>query len=249
MRADHQTSRQLMGPMLAIALAAAAMTASGPASAQTIAPEVIFEERAMVQEIPGSRDSDIAIEVERHEMRGADMGDHGHQPLDHPPHHPMRHHPAGHGPIAPAIHPGSLYSGTMYPGHGVGTPIYFPHNGYPAGAMPYADGFRHDQMGRDEWLEECRARHDDRDSRHGAPDECAAYLFQHDARWQHMGYGYGPVILVPIMVPVEQRAVMREYVTEEWVEEIISAAPAARSLKSVPVTTRSGKLVKSGKGN
>lgn len=36
------------------------------------------------------------------------------------------------------------------------------------------------------------------------------------ARYPH---GIGPVMLVPVMVAIPQRAVIREYVTEEWIEE------------------------------
>lgn len=246
MRADHQTSRQLMAPMIAIALASTAMAASGPAWAQAITPDVTFEERPVVQAIPGSPNPDIAIEVERHEMNGADKGGHALEPMDHPPHHPLREHSAGHGQAGPAIHsgpldpgpvyPGPVYPGVMYPGHAMGAPIYFPQGGYPGGAMPYAGGFLYDRMGRDEWLEECRIRHDG-GGRRDAPDDCVTYLVQHDAQWRHMGYGYGPVMLVPIMVPVPQRAVVREYVTEEWVEEIVPAAPAPRPAKTIPVKT------------
>ncbi len=241
MRADHQTSRQWVAsmavPMIAIALASTAAAASGPVWAQAGGPEVTFEERPIVQGIPGSRNPDIEIEVERHEVHGADESDHALQPMDHPPHHPMRDHPAGHRQIAPAIHPAPLYPGAMYPDQAMGAPIYFPQSDYPAGAMPYPDGFQHDQMGREEWLEDCRTRHDSGRDRRGAPDECAAYLVQHEAQWRHMRYGYGPVMLVPIMVPVEQRAVVREYVTEEWVEEIVPAAPAPGPVKTVPVKT------------
>jgi len=247
MRADHQTSRQLMAPMIAIALASTAMATSNPALAQTVGPDVTFEERPVIQEIPGARAPDNEIEVERDEMHGIDQGGHALEPMDHRQHHPMRHHPAGHRQIAPAIHPGLLYSapfypGSMYPGPTMGVSIYFP-GGYPAGAMPYPGGFQHDRMGRDEWLEECRTRHDGR-GRHDASDDCGAYPARHDAQWRYMGYGYGPVMLVPIMVPVPQRAVVREYVTEEWVEEIVPAAPAPAPVKTVPVKTRS---VKSGK--
>jgi hypothetical protein len=251
MHADHQTSRQLMAPMIAIALASTAIAGSAPAWAQAGGSEVTFEERAIVQQIPGARNPEIEIEVERREMHGADQGDHALEAMDHWPHHPMRDHPAGHRQIAPAIHPGAIfpgplhsgpfYPGAMYPGQAMDAPIYFPQSTYRAGAMPYADGIHHDQMGREEWLEDCRTRHHGRGGRRGAPDECAAYLVQHDAQWQQMRYGYGPVMLVPIMVPVQQRAVVREYVTEEWVEEVTPAAPAPRPVKTVPVTTKSGK--------
>lgn len=241
MRAVHQTSRQLMAPMIAISLASSAMAASGTAWAQTIDPDVTFEERAIVQKVPGSRAPDIEMEVERHEMHGIDKGGHALEPMDHPPHHPMRHHPAGHRQIAPVIHPaplypGPLYPGAVYPGQDMSAPIYFPQSGYPGGAIPYPGGFQHGQVGRDEWLEECRTRHDG-GGRRDTPDECAAYPAPHDAQWRHMGYGYGPVMLVPILVPVPQRAVVREYVTEEWVEEIIPAAPTPRPVKTNPVKT------------
>lgn len=85
-------------------------------------------------------------------------------------------------------------------------------------------------------------------------DECEAFLIQHEAQWRQTNYGYGPVMLVPIMVPVEQRAVVREYVTEEWAEEEVMVtvpdktvrrlAPAPKPVKTVPVKT---KMIKSGR--
>ena len=95
--------------------------------------------------------------------------------------------------------------------------------------------------------------------RREAMDDCEAFLVQHEARWQQMSYGYGPVMLVPIMVPVEQRAVVREYVTEEWVDETVMVtgagqedhpvAPAPEPVKTVPVKTKTVKSVKSVKGS
>ena len=59
-------------------------------------------------------------------------------------------------------------------------------------------------------------------------DECAHYLDRHMASghpgYGHPGYGYGygygypAVAYVPVMVQVPQRAVVREYVTEEWID-------------------------------
>ena len=307
MQAQLTPSRQI----ISLALASTAMAAASPTLAQAEAPDVTFEERAVVQEIPGAQPQSVEIEVERHEMRGprhganGGHGDHALEPMDSAAPHAMRHHPAGHGQMASTVYPGAAYPGAMYPSQAMGAPIYFPQGGYPAGAMPYPGGFQHDQIGRDEWLEECRARYDGRNGRgenrgraigavlgaaagglagnriagrgdrlagtllgagvgglagaaagsaigessdrRDAVDECEAYLVQHEARWQHMSYGYGPVMLVPIMVPVEQRAVVREYVTEEWVDEqvmvkvpgkkIIRAAPAPRPVKTVPVKT------------
>lgn len=88
--------------------------------------------------------------------------------------------------------------------------------------------------------------------RREARDECEAYLMQHEAYWQQSSYGYGPVMLVPIMVPVQQRAVVREYVTHEWVEEtVMVSAPAPKRVRAVPVKTVpvKTKMVKSVKGN
>lgn len=59
-------------------------------------------------------------------------------------------------------------------------------------------------------------------------DECAAHLDGYLARGYPgygYGYGYGQVAYVPVMVQVPQRAVIREYVTEEVIDEPVRASP------------------------
>ena len=309
MRAHHKTSRQI----ILLALTSSAVIAAGPALAHPDAPEITYEERAVVQSLPSAPQAGPALisqppvqevehEIERHEMHHPHHGDHALAPMD-----------------APADH--RMTAGAMYPGHAVGAPIYFPQAGYPAGAMPYPAEYQQNQLGRDEWLQECRARYDGQNGRGkkrgrtiggllGAAagglignrvagrgkrlggtligtglgglagavagsaigessdrrdtlDECEAYLAQYEGQyntqWQHMNYGYGPVMLVPIMVPVEQRAVVREYVTEEWVEEEVKVKvpgkkitrPAPKPVKAVPIKTApiKTKSVKSIKGS
>lgn len=308
MHATNKTSRQ----MIALALASTAMGVPAAAWAQAGSPEVTFEEREIVQEIPGAPVTAVEIEIEQEEMGSADTGDYPLETMDNSQHHPMRHHAKGHGQRAPAVYPGAAYPGGIYPGHAMGAPIYFPQGGFPAGAMSYPGGFQQDGLARDEWLAECRARYEGGESRgknrgrtlgallgaaagglagnriagrgdrlagtlvgagvgalaggaagsaigassdrRQAMDECEAFQVEHEARWQHMSYGYGPVMLVPIMVPVEQRAVVREYVTEEWVDEtvmvtvpgkkIIQVAPAPKPVKTVPMKTKTVKSVK-----
>ncbi|ANY19001.1 hypothetical protein A6F68_00466 [Tsuneonella dongtanensis] len=70
-------------------------------------------------------------------------------------------------------------------------------------------------------------------------DECAMYLDRYMAAGQpgygygHPAYGYGygyaypAIAYVPVLVQVPQRAVVREYVTEEWVD--VPAKPHAKS--------------------
>jgi len=243
MPADHQTSRQ----MAAIVLASAALAVSGPAWSQAGAQEVMFEERAVVQEIPGAPAKPVVIEVERIEMGGGETEGHAPRPVVPTREYTWHQAPEGHRPVAPAMAHGA---GHMM-GQSIGVPVYFPQGAYPAGAMNYPAGVQQDGLAREQWLEECRARYSSgkhrRDGRREVPSECEAFLARHDARWQQMSYGYGPVMLVPIMVPVEQRAVVREYVTEEWVEKeevvsvpgkkIIQAVPAPQAVKTIPIKT------------
>jgi len=65
-------------------------------------------------------------------------------------------------------------------------------------------------------------------------DGCEVYLPQHAAQWRHMGCWNGPVMLVPIMIPVEQRAVVREYVTEEWIEEEVIVGKSVTGTAAKP---------------
>lgn len=93
-------------------------------------------------------------------------------------------------------------------------------------------------------------------------DYCEAYLdrymmggYGNGYHGYGYGYGYTGYTMVPVMVAVPQRAVVREYVTEEWVDvpvkhkykpakkvRYIKQAPA----KAVPVKT---KRIKYSKGN
>lgn len=60
------------------------------------------------------------------------------------------------------------------------------------------------------------------------------------------GYGYGyPVMLVPVLVQVPQRAVVREYVTEEWVEEAAPPPPHRRVIhRRAPAPAKATKYTK-----
>ena len=73
MQAQLTPSRQI----ISLALASTAMAAASPTLAQAEAPDVTFEERAVVQEIPGAQPQSVEIEVERHEMRGPRHGANG----------------------------------------------------------------------------------------------------------------------------------------------------------------------------
>ena len=94
------------------------------------------------------------------------------------------------------------------------------------------------------------------DRRHA--DECGYYLDSYMARWPgyaqhygygypgygygHAGYGYGYGIagyawtttMVPVMVQIPQRAIVRETVTEEWVEEEVRRPAPRPRTKYVP---------------
>jgi hypothetical protein len=325
MQTRHKTSYYVIASVLTAS--AAVMAAPATAQIDTSAgdpPEMTYEERAIFQSeqtgnpvpaaLPAPSQSpeeyaepvfisqpqiqdievrvleaqEIEYETEEHGLRGPHQTQQSLPPMSHSAERPVHH--------------------GAYPGHAMGAPVYFPQDGYPAGAVPYPAGFEreqwsHEQVGRDEWLQECRARYD-RDGGRGGQrgqviggllgaaagglignrisgrgdrlggtligagvgglagaaagsaigrssdsrdvmDECEAYLGQHEAQWRQMRHGYGPVMLVPIMVPVEQRAVVREYVTEEWVEEevlvhapakrVIHRTPAPKPVKTVPV--------------
>lgn len=64
-------------------------------------------------------------------------------------------------------------------------------------------------------------------------DECERYL----ADWERSGPAGRPVHYVPVMVPVPQRAVMREEPVDEWIEAPTSIAPRMRAApaRRVPV--------------
>ena len=321
-----QTRQKTSHYVIASVLTASAAVMAAPAAAQIDtsagdAPEMTYEERAIFQskqagnpvpaalpapspnpeeytepvfvsepQVQNIEVQDIEYETEEREIRGPHQTQQSLPPMSHTAEHPVQH--------------------GAYPSHAMGAPVYFPQGGYPAGAMRYPAELAHeqsgreqwerDQVGRDEWLQECRARYNgtryDGDGGRGGQrgqviggllgaaagglignriagrgdrlggtligagvsglagaaagsaigrssdgrevmDECEAYLGQHEAQWRQMRHGYGPVMLVPIMVPVEQRAVVREYVTEEWVEEeVMVKAPAKRVIHRTPET-------------
>lgn len=315
----QKASRRVIAAILAssAAVTAANAAAQDDASANG-APEMTYEERAVVQGaqaeyptpapmIPPSVYRDEYAEpayISEPQVQNAEY-----DTAQREPHYP-RH--ARH--ALPPMHHSAEYPARqgVYPGHVMGAPVYFPQGGYPAGAAPYPAEFERDQLGRDEWLQECRARYDGERGRGGQRgqviggligaaagglignrvagrgdrlggtligagvgglagavagsaigrssdrrevlDECEAYLSQYEAQWRQTRYGYGPVMLVPIMIPVEQRAVVREYVTEEWVEEevmvrvpakrVIHRTPASKPIKTVPVKIMPTKSIK-----
>ncbi len=160
------------------------------------------------------------------------------------PHRTMRrierhamHRPGG--PQHPVIYPDASI--------GMGMPVYFVHGGYPLEAGMHPAQSEPADMGHGmesgHWQTGCDARE--------PITKCEAHGGGHGSSGQHANYyGYGPVMLVPVMVPVPQRAVVREYVTEEWFDEevlvpgsdpvIIRKVPAQKRVKIVP-----GKSVKS----
>lgn len=95
-----------------------------------------------------------------------------------------------------------------------------------------------------------------RDGREYCEDYLSRYSYGHRSMPTH-GHGYAyapqhhgyaqyyqvqPMMLVPVRVPVQQRAVVREYVTEEYVDVPVTTyeeVPAYRTIKSAPVKTRS----------
>lgn len=88
---------------------------------------------------------------------------------------------------------------------------------------------------------------DREDGRAYCEDYLARYLQSQQSGGYSYGYGYGqyayaqPMMLVPVLVQVPQRAVVREYVTEEVVEvETVTyeEAPRQRVIKRVPVYTK-----------
>jgi hypothetical protein len=87
------------------------------------------------------------------------------------------------------------------------------------------------------------------DERH-RDDECAYYLDRAMAGGYPQGgyaYGYGGYALVPVLVAVPQRQVVRETVTEEWVDEPVRARSIPR-VQSRPAP-RGDKRIKLIKGN
>lgn len=78
-------------------------------------------------------------------------------------------------------------------------------------------------------------------------DYCAAYLDRYLMGYGY-GYGYAGYMMVPVMVAVPQRAVVREYVTEEWVDVPVAHKPAkkVRYIKQAPAQS---KAIKYSKGN
>ena len=92
----------------------------------------------------------------------------------------------------------------------------------------------------------------------GDRDYCEAYLDRYlMGSYGQSGYGYGygytGYTMVPVMVAVPQRAVVREYVTEEWVDVPVKHKPVKKvryikqaPTKAIPVKT---KTIKYSKGN
>lgn len=298
MRARDMTLR----PIVSLALASAAVAAAAPAWSQSGDPEIVYEQEAVIQPLPG----EIPPETTRETVPLVEQGITPEaQRIEYESEFPAEYGSSrsveqsySAAPYSEQAYPPIARPGPMLPPYAAEAPVYFPHANYP-GAMPYPSGYQHDQNSRGQWLAECRARYDGGDGRgkqrgrtigalvgaaagglignrvagrgdrlvgtvigagvgglagaaagsaigessdrREALDECEAFLLQHEAQWQSPGYGYRPMMLVPIMIPVEQRAVVREYVTEEWVdEEVIGEAPgkAVRSIaRPEPVKT------------
>ncbi|TCJ41083.1 hypothetical protein [Parafrankia sp. BMG5.11] len=91
-----------------------------------------------------------------------------------------------------------------------------------------------------------------------ADDECAWYLDRHMSQaypggypgyagYAHPGYGYGPAgyALVPVLVAVPQRRVVREIVTEEWIDEPVrTRSIPPRRHHAAPAGDKRVKLIK-----
>lgn len=83
-------------------------------------------------------------------------------------------------------------------------------------------------------------------------DECAWHLDRYiDAGHGYPGSGYGhgypAFAYVPVLVQVPQRAVVREYVTEEWIDEPVRSRSVPRSkiiLQPAPPAGKRSKLIK-----
>lgn len=88
-------------------------------------------------------------------------------------------------------------------------------------------------------------------------DECAWHLDRHMASFPQgpaygypsYGYGYPAIAYVPVLVQVPQRAIVREYVTEEWVDgparsETITETTVVRQPASAPRADKRIKLIK-----
>ena len=87
-------------------------------------------------------------------------------------------------------------------------------------------------------------------------DECAYYLDRHMVAaggygypGYGYGYGYGGYAWVPVMVAVPQRAVVRETVTEEWVDEPAREHTVTRSRVIHRPAAHGDKRIKITKGN
>jgi hypothetical protein len=88
-------------------------------------------------------------------------------------------------------------------------------------------------------------------------DECALYLDRYMAGgyggpaypgygygYPGAAYGYGGYALVPVLVAVPQRQVVRETVTEEWVDEPVRRRSVARPHRPAPRADKPIKLIK-----
>lgn len=87
-------------------------------------------------------------------------------------------------------------------------------------------------------------------------DECAWYLDRYMAQpgaysghaygYGYPGYGYAGYTLVPVVVAVPQRQVVREIVTEEWIDEPVRSRSISRrhQHRAAPVADKRIKLIK-----
>lgn len=87
-------------------------------------------------------------------------------------------------------------------------------------------------------------------SERGHRDDCAFYLDRYmldrygagpqgHAGYGYPGYGYGGYMLVPVLVAVPQRQVIRETVTEEWIDAPVrSRSLPARRHRAAPARTK-----------
>ncbi len=236
--------------LITLSLASTALAAGNPVSAQMSpdmsaqggpAPAVTYEEHAIVQPIgPGAerqtRRKDVAIE--RRVMPG-DPAETQHFHDSYP------------------VYPGAPYTAPDYPAPGnqtipmAGAPIYFMPGGFGSGAMAYSAPLQSWQSdaapANAQWLADCQLRYrgHNKKKRQETDDWCAAYLARFAEGHHRVSYGYGPVMLVPVMVPIPQRAVEHEYVTQEWVEEtkMVPAPVRMTPSKRVPIKPSPSKLV------